>query len=256
MKVLNDNSIVFQSGRRSGTSSEVTVIVPLYNYEIYVAEALESMKSQTVLNLSIVIVNDCSTDSSEAVALKWLKKNEDRFHQCLLVRNAFNYGLATTRNIGLSHVTSEFVFMLDADNIAYPSAIEKLLKACRQAKAQGAYSQLEIFGDAQDVGFAFTWSKQSFMRGNYVDAMALLRTSALRAVGGYDLFEVAGWEDYDVWCKFVDMGYEAVFVPQILCRYRVHDKSMLRSHTNDRTADVSVEIVARHPWIELCPVGK
>jgi glycosyltransferase involved in cell wall biosynthesis len=251
MKILTDNEVIFEEGRRSGRNPDVTVIMPLYNYQNYVLEALSSVEKQTIDQLSIVIVNDCSTDESEHVVIEWLKQNRNRFYQCLLVRNSYNYGLATTRNIALSRVTSKFVFALDADNILYPSAIEKLLTAAKRAKAQGAYCQLEYFGATEEVGYAFTWDKESFKNGNYVDAMALLETSALRAVRGYDLFEVSGWEDFDVWCKFVELGFEVLFVPQILCRYRIHGSSMLRMETNPRSQDVSLEIIARHPWLKL-----
>jgi glycosyltransferase involved in cell wall biosynthesis len=251
MKILTDNDVIFEGGHRSGTDPDVTVIMPLYNYQNYVLEALSSVEKQTIHQLSITIVNDCSTDESEHVVIEWLKQNQGRFYQCLLVRNAYNYGLATTRNIALSRVTTNFVFALDADNILYPSAIEKLLMASKRAKAQGAYSQLERFGETEEVGYAFTWDKESFKKNNYVDAMALLETSALRAVRGYDLFEVSGWEDFDVWCKFVELGFEAVFVPQILCRYRVHGNSMLRTETKLRSQDLTLEMIMRHPWLKL-----
>lgn len=252
LKVLSAFDTVFTGGHR-GIASElgVTVIVPLYNYEKYVINTLNTVVKQYHRDLSIIVVNDGSTDNGEGKVKAWMKENHRRFRVCKLLRNQSNYGLATSRNIAFSEADSEYIFVLDADNEIYPSAIEKLVRVCDRTGAGAAYSQLEIFDEEKDVGYAYAWSKEAFKEGNYVDAMALLRRSAWSKLGGYDLFEIAGWEDFDMWCKFHDAGIEAVFVPQILCRYRVHGTSMLRSETNQDAALVTAEIVARHPWLTL-----
>jgi hypothetical protein len=60
-----------------------------------------------------------------------------------------------------------------------------------------------------------------------------------------------GWEDYDLWCKFVEAGIEGVFVPEILCRYRVHGSSMVRTETINRIDAVRQRMAMRHPWLSL-----
>ncbi len=242
---------VFDSGiqRRAGTG--VSVIVTLYNYSAYVMGALESVREQTHPNLELIVVNDCSQDNSEALVRAWMDTHAARFERALLLSNVRNYGLATSRNTGFHVARNDFVFVLDADNELYPRAVARLLTACELAGAEAAYSQLEMFGEETGTGVAYTWSRERFARRNYVDAMALVRKSAWAALGGYAHFEVAGWEDYDLWCRFVEQGYSAVFVPQILCRYRVHGPSMLRSETNVNYGDVVSEMLVRHPWLRL-----
>jgi hypothetical protein len=70
------------------------------------------------------------------------------------------------------------VFVLDADNEIYPRAVERLLSACLNAKADAAYSQLEFFGDRSDIGHAYCWDPERLAHGNYIDAMALIRNGA------------------------------------------------------------------------------
>jgi glycosyltransferase involved in cell wall biosynthesis len=251
MSVLDAHSILFAGGVQTGVKPEVTVIVSLYNYADFVIEALDSVAAQTLKALDLIVVNDASTDDSADVVKQWMRSHGDRFRRCMLYGNDLNLGLATTRNNALSHVETDFCFMLDADNSLYRQAVAKLLSACRTAGAAAAFSQLELFGDDREVGSAGVLEKDQLKRGNYIDAMAVLRTDALKICGGYGLFETAGWEDYDLWCAFVDRGLKATFLPEILCRYRVHGTSMLRVETNVEINSVAMEITARHPWLEL-----
>lgn len=251
MSVLNAHSTAFDGGAGSGSPPRVTVVISLYNYAHFVEEALESVSNQSLDRLNLIVVDDCSVDASAAVVTRWMAKNAARFVRCTLFKNDRNLGLATTRNIAIGHVETEFCFMLDADNALYPKAVEKLLGACDASSAHAAYSQLELFGDEREVGSAGVLSRDRLKRGNYVDAMALIRTETLRACGGYGLFEIAGWEDYDLWCTFIDKDLTATYLPEILCRYRVHGTSMLRSETNVEITSAEMEITARHPWLEL-----
>ncbi len=241
---------VFEGGGGAEPGVGVTIIITLYNYARYIEEALDSAARQTHRNLELVVVNDRSSDGSEAVALAWLNRHGDRFSRALLLTNVENYGLSISRNIAFAAAANEFIFVLDADNMLYPSATAKLLAACVNAGAQAAYSQIELFDEKADIGAAYTWDPEHLAGGNYIDAMAVIRKSAWAAVGGYDPFDI-GWEDYDLWCKFVEHGFEGVFVPQILCRYRVHDTSMLRLETNLNVEKVISELVVRHPWLTL-----
>jgi GT2 family glycosyltransferase len=83
--------------------------------------------------------------------------------------------------------------------------------------------------------------------------MALVSRQAWRDVGGYSHIE-GGWEDYDFWCKFVEQGYEAAFVPEMLCRYRVHETSMLRTESARSYDSMFIEMTLRHPWMRLAPI--
>ena len=70
--------------------------------------------------------------------------------------------------------------------------------------------------------------------GNYIDVMALVSREAWRKVDGFSHLEL-GWEDYDFWLKFIDAGFTAAYLPEILCRYRLHgasrtDKDALPAH--------------------------
>jgi len=126
--------------------------------------------------------------------------------------------------------------------------LSRLLDALDHSGADFAYSQLRLFGDEEGIGNADIWEPQRLRAGNYIDAMALIRREALLAAGGFSSMAVEeGWEDYDLWCRFAELGFEGVFLPELLCEYRVHGTSMLRSRTNNHYMALDMEMRLRHP---------
>jgi hypothetical protein len=140
---------------------------------------------------------------------------------------------------------------MDADNLLYPRAIERCMQAMDASGAAGAYTQLEIFGDRTGIGDADFWDCERFKPRNYVDAMALVSKAAWEQVEGYTQLGANGWEDYDFWCKFVEHGLHCAFVPEMLCRYRVHGTSMLHTDTNPNAGKLILDMTVRHPWLEI-----
>ena len=89
-----------------------------------------------------------------------------------------------------------------------------------------------------------------------VDAMSLIRKESLVAVGGYSELKAVGklgWEDYELWCKFIDQDLYGVPVPEILARYRTHHTSMLNSVSNQKENidQLHQELMSLHPWLDL-----
>jgi glycosyltransferase involved in cell wall biosynthesis len=241
------------SRRAAGSVPAVTVIVTLYNYGAYIAETLESVKAQTFADLGIVIVDDCSSDDSCEVAERWIEANSSRFVDAVLVRNDANVGPSRARNHALDITASPFVFILDADNLLYPRCIAALYAAIEGKPYAFAYPIIEEFDGAIGLIGNFPWEPQRLAHYNYIDAMALISADHLRRAGGYDDLERLGWEDYDLWCKFHDLDFRAIHVPEILARYRVHENSMLRSVTNQQAnyERLCRMMMRRHPWMKL-----
>ena len=229
----------------------VCVAVSLHNYARFLPDCLESVAAQRHAALDLIVVDDASAqDDSLAVARAWIEANSARFARTLLLRHRRNQGLAQTRNTAFAAARAQHVFVLDADNALYPRAIGRLHAVMAREGVAAAYTQLEYFGAQSRLGYADTWEPEQFRATNYVDAMALVSRQAWREVGGYTHLD-GGWEDYDFWCKFVDNGLIAAYVPEILCRYRVHDGSMLHTEHRARAEALALQMTMRHPWLRL-----
>ena len=106
----------------STNSPLISVILPTYNGEKYLAETLESVLNQTYTNLEIIIVDDCSTDSTIDIIKSY---NDERIK---LYVNEKNLGIGDNTNKALSLATGEFIMMQDHDDISSPSRAELQLK--------------------------------------------------------------------------------------------------------------------------------
>ncbi len=249
------SDVIYESVQETAAHPDlVTVAISLFNYAQFLPAALETVAAQRHQPLELIVVDDVSTeDDSVRVAQAWLEANRQRFARALLLRHRRNQGLARCRNTAFANARAPYVFVMDADNAIYPRAIARLLQAVRGSEAAAAYAQLEIFGARSALGAADVWQTEWLKTGNYIDAMALVSVRAWRDVGGYSHIE-GGWEDYDFWCKFIEQGYEAMFVPEILCRYRVHSMSMLRTESARSYDSMFIEMTMRHPWMRLAPI--
>lgn len=242
--------IVLEWGSIS-TKEGVSVAVSLYNYAHYIEECLDSVAAQDFADIQLVIIDDCSQrDESLTIAQTWMQKYKARFPSGLLIRHEANLGLAETRNTAFEAATCDTVFVMDADNVIYPSCLRKLKRALTAADADAAYSQLVMFGDVMEVGFADYWSKSLLAKGPYIDAMALVHKRSWKEVCGYTHLD-GGWEDYDFWCKLAERRAQCCYVPELLGKYRVHSSSMLRTESAKSYDRLYNIISLQHPWTRL-----
>lgn len=126
----------------------VSVIIPVYNVEDYLAECLESVINQTYKDLEILCINDCSQDNSMLI----LKEYEQKDPRIKIFQNEKNSGLAYTRNEGLRRATGEYVLFVDSDD----SIDLDLVESCM---AVGHGSDLVCF-DYRQVAETEVFSRQ------------------------------------------------------------------------------------------------
>lgn len=101
----------------------VSVIMPAYNAEKYIEEAISSVVSQTYKNWELLILDDCSSDRTGEIA-ELFEKADPRIH---LFRNSQNLGAARTRNRGLDLARGEWIALLDCDDVWHEEKLEKQL---------------------------------------------------------------------------------------------------------------------------------
>jgi len=100
---------------------KVSVIMPVYNTETYVAQAIESILAQTFTDFEFIIVDDGSTDRTPAI-LDAFSRSDNRVR---IIHNPVNRGPAACRNIGLNNSSGEYIALMDADDISKPERLAK-----------------------------------------------------------------------------------------------------------------------------------
>ncbi|KEK25453.1 glycosyltransferase [Bacillus gaemokensis] len=122
--------------------TKLSVVITNYNKEQYLEQCLESVISQTLKNIEIIVVDDGSTDNSRKVLQQYQKQ-----HEHLTIYMQKNAGVSVARNVGLQHAKGEYVTFLDADDYVNKMAYEQLYELANQKGADIAIANITCFNE-------------------------------------------------------------------------------------------------------------
>lgn len=200
----------------------ISILMPCFNHGAFIGEALDSVRSQTLQDFEIIVVDDGSTDAATVDVLS-------RLPSPIRVLKTANQGLPAARNHAAAHAAGAVFCALDADDKLAPTWFEKGMRLLDQRSDVAFVSHwLETFGDEH-----WTWRPDrcdlpSLLARNTVNGAALVRRDAFEAVGGYDEAMRDGCEDWDFWLRLVERGFEGTIIPEVLFYYRRRHDSMSR----------------------------
>jgi glycosyltransferase involved in cell wall biosynthesis len=235
----------------------VSIIVPAYNAERFLPETLRSIQEQTFSRFQALVVDDGSVDGTVEVVRQF--SASDR--RIRLVQRP-NGGVAAARNLGFAQSVGDFVAFIDADDVWYSHALEKLFTALvNSPEAVGLAYAYSVHLDAAgrpNGGFSFApYEGDTFLNllvENFISngSGALLKRGAVEQSGGFDerfaQGHCQGCEDWDFYLRLSEHWNFAV-VPEFLVGYRRTPESMSGNHTSmERSYNFMMEqAVARYP---------
>ncbi len=195
----------------------VSVIMPSYNAEKYIDEAIKSVIAQTYTNWELFVIDDGSTDGTARIAQSYAEKDS----RVIFRRNSHNMGTANTRNIGIRLANGEWIATLDSDDIWHPEKLEIQLKKAQETGALFLYSSYSLFCD----GF-----RQEYTVPEKVDYSSLLTENVIgcstvmmhKSILEDHLFPSEVYhEDYALWLDLLRAGYNAVGCTEVLTEWRI-----------------------------------
>jgi glycosyltransferase involved in cell wall biosynthesis len=229
----------------------VTVIVPAYNAEPFIARTLRSALRQTYGALEIIFIDDGSTDSTRAVACA-VAQGDKRVR----VISVPNGGVAKARNIGISEAAGELLAFLDADDLWYPTKLELQVAALDEMKDAAAVYVLSreidmddrVLKDGNPIVFnGYTFARHLYLRPIGNGSSLLVRRESALAVGGFEpswaARRIGGCEDLDFELKLA-ARYPIAVVPFYLVGYRVNPGQM--SGDKLRMARAAIGTITSH----------
>ena len=207
----------------------VSVIIPVYNGDRYIVQAVDSALSQTFTDLEIIVVDDGSSDRTQQVLQPYFDRIRYIYQE--------NQGVAAARNIACQLAQGEFLAFLDADDYFLPSKLEKQL-ACFDADPALDMVQtgwLMVDETGKDIFEMKPWQQapkldlESFIIFKCVRPSAMmLRRKWWEKLGGFnDNFPLA--EDLDFALRLALKGCKAVWLEEILTCYRQHNSNIMSS---------------------------
>ena len=202
----------------------VSVVIPLYNKEQYISKTIDSVLTQTLQDFELIIVNDGSTDQS-------LKIVESYSDSRIRIISQTNHGLSATRNRGIKEARTELLAFLDADDLWYPTFLEKILQL------YSLYPDSGLYGTAYSVYDGEKWIHDIIQYPNlgerifksYFGEWAEARhpiiiasgfaakKSALMRVGCYREDQRAG-QDHELFGR-IALYYTIAYSPSVCVRY-------------------------------------
>lgn len=200
---------------------KVSVILPVYNGEKYVSEAIESVLNQTYQNIEFIIVNDCSTDGTNRIINRYAELDS----RIKVINNKENLKLPKSLNRGFGEATGKYYTWTSADNKYKENAIQKMVSVLETEQYDMVYanfSNVDMEGkkinnvELPDV--AYLW------RGNVIGACFLYTKEIAAKVGEYDASLFLA-EDYDYWVRIMDSG-RIKHITDNLYWYRIHAESL------------------------------
>lgn len=201
----------------------VSVIIPVYNGEKYLAEAIESVLAQTYRPIEVIILDDGSTDNSADIAKRYTSA---RYHF------QYNLGLSAAQNQGVNIAQGSFISFLDSDDIWVPD------KLTQQMNAFNANSNLDmVFGhveqflspELKEKSQTFPGHAEEIMPGYSTGTMLIKRDVFLR-VGLFDTQWRVG-DFIDWYSKAIEQGLKGLMLPDVLMKRRIHTNNMgIREH--------------------------
>lgn len=223
---------------------KISVVLPVYNGEKYLEQAIKSVLSQTYTDLELIIVDDGSTDKSGEIADSFLAADER-----VKVIHQKNLKLPAALNNGFTAANGEFFTWTSADNIMLPECLEILAaELLRDRKCDMVYGNMRLIDENGDILHGYGWYEFPPMSGNVIlpdstenlnvvanntiGAAFLYRSGAAAVLNGYSLHKYM-LEDYDYFMRMNSlMSIKHIIHKKPIYEYRMH-KDSLTAHDEE-----------------------
>jgi glycosyltransferase involved in cell wall biosynthesis len=206
----------------------VSVVMPVYNGERFLAEAVESVLGQTYADFELVAVDDASTDASGRILDGY------REPRVRVLRNSRNLGGAGSANRGIAEARGVYVARLDQDDVSLPERLAKqvaFLERHPDVALVGTWAQL-IDGEGRPIGERRFATGSDELRDTLLRFCALVHSSVMFrrapvvAAGGYGTGALGRHcRDYELWLRLSET-MRLANLPEVLVKYRVHPEQM------------------------------
>lgn len=200
-----------------------SIIMPSYNTAKFISETIESVLAQTYPNWELIIVDDCSTDDTDAVVCPYLVDDRIRY-----IKNEKNSGAAVSRNRALREAKGKWVAFLDSDDLWFPEKLEKQISFMKKNDYHFSYTNyIEIDETTNPNGRSVTGPKKVTRHGmyNYCWMGCLTVMYDAETIGLIQIADIKKNNDYAMWLKACKKA-DCYLLDEVLAKYRKRSGSI------------------------------
>lgn len=202
----------------------VSVIMPCYNMEQFIADTIRSVISQTYSDWELLIVDDTSTDGTVAL-VQSIAEQDDRIR---LSVNAEHAGIAPTRNRCIEKATGRYLAFLDADDVWHPDKLQQQLQFMEEHKVGFSYSSYDLIDETgkplgKTIQTAGDLDYKAYLRNTIIGCSTVMLDTD--RVGKVTVPNFRTSEDTATWLDILKKGFKAYAITEPLTSYRIRRKS-------------------------------
>ncbi|MDO4990228.1 MAG: glycosyltransferase [Eubacteriales bacterium] len=221
----------------------LSIVVPVYNIEPYLAKCLDSLISENASGYEIIVVNDGSTDGSGAIAEAY----RARFPSLITVISTENHGLGAARNLGLERASGEYVLFVDSDDYLAPGAVEEILAHLEDGFDLCIFDSVSVAPDGRELDYVRGCKREGSLRLSEYPGLLLEIPNAWNKIYRRSFFleqdirfpSRVWFEDLRTVLKLYYFADRIDYVPRAWYRYLIRPGSI----TNTKNAARNLEII-------------
>jgi len=233
---------------------KVSVVMPVYNGEKHIVEAIESGLAQTYSNFELIVVNDGSSDGTYGRIQPYLARLK-------YVAHPVNRGVCAAANTGIQNASGDLIAFFDSDDVWFPEKLELQVEYFRANPDVALvycdnlrFDEKGVIPKEEELPSGFRREGNIF-RELFLDSLicantVVVRRECLERFGGFD--ETLRTGDYDLWLR-IARHHKIGYVPRVLTKYRQHDSQLSRKIRTSGPDDDPLPVTVIKKMLRLYP---
>lgn len=212
----------------------VSVVMPVYNAEKYLTEAIDSILGQVYKNIELIIIDDCSSDNSVKIVESY-SDSRIRFF-----RNEVNLKQPRTRNKGIALANGKYIANMDADDISLPERISKQVAFMeKNTDVDVCGTSIKCFGGALERVWKYPVESRellvwSVINSPFAHPTVMIRKSSIEKYKITYSVDFKYAQDFELWSRLALQGCKFYNLPEVLLHYRESKTGIGRSHKREQ----------------------
>lgn len=233
----------------------VSIIIPIYNGEKFIREAIESVINQSYHNWELIVVDDGSTDSSKDIVRQYITDRRVR-----LIEHECNKGIPKTKNTGIKLARGDYIAFLDQDDIWFSTKLEIQVNYLRNCQEDvGMICTGMVFTDEklkpQRIFRGFKDDNQKeliksiYLQPDNSTSIMMVKKRCFSVLGFFDE-SFHGWDDFEMWMRIATQ-YKIKYIKEVMVKKRVHAENVQTlPHVQKEARKVFDQILQLHPFLK------
>lgn len=229
------------------TAPDLSIIIPCYNAELYLAKCLDSILSQSYTSFEVICIDDCSSDKTVSILKQFTKKDP----RLKIIVNNKNQGVSIARNQGIEHSKGQYLLFCDPDDYYSPGAFERFVTALKSSKADIVCTEIEVIYHAHsemqisdEAYYSLKYSGLQKVTPELIETLDLSTNNKIfrrSLIKKYNLTfpPHLRFEDAYFTVAYLCLCRNAYFLPEHLYNYVRHEKSAMSDTWTNANSNVN-----------------